>query len=449
MNKGNAKDCSIDFLWDIIKEVEFPLNVNDEMNSLKNEIIWSIYSSIYYTTIEPMKYQDIFQAYKESDPASKSKEESADSENSILNTYKSRLKKDFSSGTHLGQFNMSGQYIENNTLLYFSSFWETSDQTMKVFNPIDFLKYLKGYTHWPYLPSNGPGMFFDRYFNFIQDCFEFNTKTMNTKPKENLSNETKFNNYFSSYIMEQLFYPEHFIMHIEKFLNATQEYFSDTEKPMREQAIILTSPFLYMPICLWEKIEDEYYNSMNSYIHNRRDISLHFNFQCVYYKAIFYQYILFPMLQSIFSMTLFKVFDSDLNKIREQLKEYMITNLNNFDCYSPLQSKLKNLDKIVFYNKKAITAPREGIKNNTKICSFEINFSHYFFVNPKLNNFYRFKINSHPNISMDYYLGYFFNFIEDNIEQIHDSISTHNYIDFLNKSKKHELDHYTPYMKSK
>ncbi len=176
MNKGNATDCSIDFLWDIIKEVQFPLNVNNEINSLKSETIWSIYSSIYYTTIEPMKYQDIFQAYKESDPALKSKEESAKSEESKLNTYKSILKKNFSSGTHLGQFNMSGQYIENNTLLYFSSFWETPDQTMKVFNPVDFLKYVTGYIHWPYLPSNGPGMFFEPYFNFIQDCLNLTQK---------------------------------------------------------------------------------------------------------------------------------------------------------------------------------------------------------------------------------------------------------------------------------
>lgn len=423
ISKAQTPKEMIDLIW---KELDqycevFPIDLHDTIQVLKNDVLMSVYTSANYTNRDPISQNEIFEKIKKMDPAFISNPNSAESERSNLSHKKASLSRAFSN------MDYTGQYFDSNSLLYFAPYWLKEADNFKCFNKLDFYYYIKEYSHWPFYPDNRNGMM------FAELLASFDTIYQHLKEKRQ---ELSFDNIFSAYVFEELFYPISFSRNVTEYLSVFAHLLHDIKSPKREQAIILSRILFKMPPSLWNMVHESHYSSLAAYIANPRNITDYSNFKLNTCQMFFYLNFLYPALQTLFAMALYHGVGSDLNKTQEVLKCYIIDNLKAFDYYSPLENQMSDIQALAYPStQKGKTIKLNGGSDkkryNKALESFEINFTKYFYARERIRNFPEYWLTTgNPNNNFDSYMAYHIPLYSSECKDIISGTVTSNYLQF-------------------
>ena len=264
----------IDKMWNqIISDSYFPFSgaSSDIIALLKKDILWSLYTSAKYSSLEGFRYNEIMKKLDEENPDVRKK----------FDDYRSDLRKIYSSQNAMLT---SGQFFQRNPIDYFKPFWEENDSKIKYFNLKDYVAYIETFKHWPFLPKNYEGISFFEYFTGIHliigswiNCADCSMQEVN------------FQNSFSAYILEELLSPINFIQNIHLYISKFKDVFYDKDFN-HEKVIVLMQPLFKLPMSLWKKSAEYYISSIRNYIEKpsqNTEIAL---FRDMYQMILNYQY---------------------------------------------------------------------------------------------------------------------------------------------------------------
>lgn len=415
----------IDCLWDQIKEIsktQFYPDPKDDLDYMKMDVLYSLYASICYTTDPGLSWGQIIAVLQNIDSAL-TNEDSLNSERQLLSHKKGKLRKTYqpSDITVL----LSGQYFNNNSLLYFRSFWQTDAQPTRCFNVGDYIKYIKNSNYWPFDNQYANGMLFNDYFKGIRNmCPDFWA--------DRLQRDNFFDAEFSFYIFEQLFSPVSFIDNLLLHQQYFADIFNNVSNPSREMAIILLQPLFQLPHSLWKHLSNDYAESLRRYIDNVGNIDYGSTLFQKMYIVILYKQLIYPLLKIMIGNYLINTYDDDLASLKEYLHNYLIENTDYSHYQDAFRSQMDSLstalypnntaiDSMGYYmaemrkykslNKEARSKQKKPIepkgndskRNNKSIESYEINFTYQFFRQPAELDFFDYG-NSRGKCNPDAYI---------------------------------------------
>lgn len=421
ISKAQTPREKIDLIW---KELDqycevFPIDLHDTIQVLKNDVLMSVYASVNYTNTDPISQKEIFKEAKKVDPAFIDNLNSGESERSNLSHKKTSLSQAFHNRDY------SGQYFDDNSLLYFAPYWLKETDNFKCFNKLDFYYYIKESSHWPFYPDNRNGMTFAKLLDSFDRIFQ------HWKEKRP---ELNFDNIFSAYIFEELFYPVNFIQNVTEYISVFKHPLQDLKTPKREQAIILSRILFKMPPSLWNIVHKSFYTSLAAYITNPRNMTDYSNFRLITCQMFYYQNFLYPALQTLFAMALYHGLGSDLNETQAVLQSYITDNLKDFDYYSPLKNQMLLIQDLTYPStqKGKTMKLKDGSdkkRNNKAIESFEINFTKNFYAGKRIRNFPEYWLTTgNPNINLESYMAYHIPLYFSECKAIISGTVTNNYL---------------------
>lgn len=423
INKAQTPTEVINLIWNELDQYceVFPVDLHDTIRVLKNDVLMSVYASASYTNRDPISLNEIFKEIKKVDPAFINNPNSVESERSNLAHKKTSLLRTFTN------LDYSGQLFDNNPLLYLAPYWSNTSENFKCFNKLDFYYYIKESSHWPFYPDNRNGMMFAELLASFDTIFQHWKVTRQ---------ELSFDNIFSAYVFEELFYPISFTRNVTKYLSVFAHLLHDIKSPKREQAIILSRILFKMPPSLWNMVHESYYSSLAAYIANPRNITNYSNFKLNTCQMFFYLNFLYPALQTLFATALYHGVGSDLNKTHEVLKSYIIDNLKAFDYYSPLEKQMSDIQVLAYPStQKGKTIKLNGGSDkkryNKALESFEINFTKNFYARKRIRNFPEYWLTAgNPNNNFELYMAYHIPLYFSECKDIISGTVTSNYLQF-------------------
>lgn len=381
-----SKEIDVDLLWHKITErfySLYPYFKTDILDSLKHEILMSIYTSARFAITKEISNPDIVKAVIQSYSAPNYAPDSTAS----IHTGLSIIKKDLK---NIERIHLAAQYFDTSTLQYFSPFWQKD--RFKVFSAFDFYSYIKEYKHWPCHPDNRYGIplteLLDSYQRIFDGIF---------KPTQSTD---MFEENFSAYIFEELFHPFALTDFIITFFDNFSDLFYSTkgEKNIvsREYVLYLLATFFNLPRSVRDGSK-EYLDALKAHAQEIDSSDKERSYNKQLSSIIFNSFFLVPLLQAICCKSLYSVINQDLKSLEELLRNYLMnTNFNyridisnNFsrtkELYYPQQPKkgepvTSSNIPVWNYNK----SNRQAGRNNTTIDTFEINMTYYLFHYPLL-----------------------------------------------------------------
>nr|WP_130789979.1 hypothetical protein [Lachnoclostridium pacaense] len=424
--KAEAKAYSIDEMWQLIESIcgSFSSEFVPVINSIKSEILISVYTTVLYTLTPAIQVNDLVNAFIDSDPSNA--EENKANTKRRLDTICKDLKSNVTSlyfSTHYNNFN---------AMHYFLPFWD-STRELKVFNPLDFYTYIKAYKHWPNYPQNQYGMTFNEWYKEMFSIFTLISSTATSPTERELS----------SYVFEQLFHPGKFMRNAVDSIQIVKEEFNSIKMPTRERFMTLTIPLATIPEQLQDTIKNPYFKSLSDYLTDYNNPIKKLAFRNYLYKAFFYQGCIFPLVKTLFSYLLFLEYSDNenynLKEIAETLNSYITEHIEKFNYTDSLKT-LFNSFSIQSYPKKD-KAQKELLfihsntekRNNISVETFEINYTYNFFLQNPIRDIFNTR-NYYQNFSigLEEYLNVSTQTILYRAEQIKDSY-TPNYEAFKKK----------------
>lgn len=403
-------DETIDCLWSRIKETSkeiFDHDMSEMLDCIKEDVLLSLYASIYYTTTQGIPQRDIITYLSEKDPALKNTE-SATSEKQGLSHRRDNLRDSYQPGGN--NVLLSGQLFSNNALLYFQPFWENTQAALKCFDLHDYIRYIKASYHWPFSWQHMNGMSFWNYFNGIRKMY--NEKYLDG------STPATFDVEFSFYILEQLFSPISFIDNLLLHQEIVSDFFEDYKNPSRERSMVLLRPLFCMPYPLWNMFSENYKKSLKDYINNPNDIYNIINLKANMEISIYYKQCILPLLKIMAGNYLYKACNSNLVEIKELLLSYLSKSENLPPYREAFQERMERLADAAYpkrkialdlmgnyylqdrkyqsldnENRKKQSPPKkpkgnDSKRNNNSVLTYEINFTHQFFGRPEPLDFF-------------------------------------------------------------
>lgn len=402
------ENFTLDNLWKQIEKAVLDntdYNLQNILNRLKADTFMAVYTSLHYSTANEIDRATLIAQFLEFDSVYKNIDSRQSAQQSFSHK-KTNLKNTYEPGNI--SVPLSGQNFDNNALLYFKQFWG-QDNKIRCFNIQDFLIYIRSSQFWPYNDQNIYGMSFYNYFKGIRNMSE---SFLDDASIQNPGWETVF----SSYILEQLFYPISFIQNIKLHLSVLEKLacnscFTKEEVSMKLiQSLLLIQPLFKLPSRLFNSVSDDYKAAIGDYIEQPKNIRseaiLKANIQVIYYYSQF----LFPLLKILLSNCLYSIYDADLEKLKNDLKAYIETNISEYDYYASFVTNMDEIATMIYpkelgknipvdiQGNKALNASNKKIdeeqkgntikRNNESIKAYEANFTHNFFGKPEFLNYF-------------------------------------------------------------
>ncbi len=471
-NKSKLSEASsIDNIWETLEEIihSFAPDYVFALTHMKIEIIMSIYTAIAYELIPSIGKNELARIYSsistrdlESIRHSLSTATS-DLRESYFGPYKdfkcpenlvvqekkdstengdSPKKSDSPVKWNSGKYYFSTHNLNFTNLQYLLPFWAEEElaipktavqeseaqktETKKIFsiksfNNIDFYYYMVNCKNWSFFPENQFGMTFFKWHKGISAMFKKDEFYIIKGDSEKNSSEqdTSFEKEHSAFIFEHLFHPSYFIKNLTDYLENFKTLFSSTKSPEREKAMILTIPLSYLPFSLQETMKEFYFESLKSYLKSPENTGVELSFRKYLYIIASYKGYLFPFAESLFANLLNMVYIEngayDLEKLRAILKNYIISNIEQYNFHAVIQNQLSKFDELSYYSDERkrkgkeikLSTPNTEKRNNFAIETFEINYTYNYFSSVPMNDIFYCESFLGRHITLEEYLNLF------------------------------------------